>query len=310
MSYQKYSALKVGLFVAFAVFIVAGTIFWAKSLLLNKGTRECTVFFSNVTGLKQGDPVLINGVRKGKVLDFDLKGDSVLVEFSIEEDIRIYVDYKIEIVATELLGGKMINISPGKIKQEIDYGVPMIGSSSNDMMSLMSTVGDLTGDIKVLIGNFNKATINLEEVLVNVNEIIGDPNTKKNFKSTVGNIETASRNLNSLIVENKVSLKNIADKTSLTIDKFGNTMDNVNEMVDDTKPELKNTFQDVQSLTEKVNTLVENLNVLVTDITEQKSGVGKFIYDEKFFDNLNSTLIEIEKLTKKIREDGFKIDLF
>jgi phospholipid/cholesterol/gamma-HCH transport system substrate-binding protein len=310
MSYQKYSALKVGLFVAFAFLIVAGTVFWAKSFLLNKGNKECKVYFSNVTGLKQGDPVLINGVRKGKVLEFDIEGDSVLVDFSIEEGIRIYIDYKIEIVATELLGGKMINITPGKIKQEIDYSIPLTGSSSGDMMALMSTVGDLTGDIKVLIGNFNKATIDLEEVLVNVNEIIGDPNTKKNFKSTVGNIEIASRNLNSLIVENKVSLKNIADKTSLTIDKFGNTMDNVNEMVDDTKPELKNTFQDVQSLTEKVNILVENLNVLVTDITEQKSGVGKFIYDDKFFDNLNSTLIEIEKLTKKIREDGFKIDLF
>lgn len=310
MSYKKYSALKVGLFVAFAIIIVAGTLFWAKSFYLNKGTRNCKVYFDNVTGLKQGDPVLINGVRKGKVLDFDLEGDSVLVEFSIEEGIRIYIDYRIEIIATELLGGKMINITPGKDKQEIDYSLAMIGAGSNDMMALLGSVGDLAGDVKVLIGNFNKATIDLEKVLVNVNEIIGDPNTKRNLKSTVGNIEVASRNLNTLIAENRVSLKNIADKTSITIDKFGNTMDNVNDIVVDTKPELKNTFEDVQDLTEKVNTLVENLNVLVTDITEQKSGVGKFIYDDKFFNNLNSTLIEIEKLTKKIREDGVKIDLF
>ncbi|MBN1633282.1 MAG: MCE family protein [Ignavibacteria bacterium] len=310
MSYKQYSAIKVGIFVAFAIIIVIGTIFWAKSFYLNKGTKDCKVYFDNVTGLKQGDPVLINGVRKGKVLNFDIEGDSVLVEFSIEEDIRIYIDYRIEIIATELLGGKMINITPGKEKQEIDYNLSMIGSGSNDMMALMSNFSDLAGDVKVLIGNFNKATIDLEKVLVNVNEIIGDPNTKKNLKSTVGNIEVASRNLNLLIAENRVSLKNLADKTGLTIDKFGNTMDNVNEFVDDTKPEIKNTFQDVQSLTEKVNTLVENLNVLVTDITEQKSGVGKFIYDDKFFDNLNNTLIEIEKLTKKIRDDGVKIDLF
>lgn len=310
MSYRKYSALKVGVFVAFAIILVIGTIFWAKSFYLSKGTRNCKVYFTNVTGLKKGDPVLVNGVRKGKVIEFDLEGDSVLVEFSIEEDIKINIDYRIEIIATELLGGKMLNITLGKEKQEIDYNVPMIGSSMNDMMALVGTVSDLAGDIKVLIGNFNKATIDLEKVLTNVNEIIGDPNTKKNFKSTIGNIEIVSRNLNSLIAENRVSLKNIADKTSVTIDKFGSTLENVNEIVDDTKPELKSTFKDVQSLTEKVNTLVENLNVLVTDITEQKSGVGKFIYDDKFFDNLNNTLIEIEKLTKKIREDGVKINLF
>ncbi len=310
MSYQKYSALKVGLFVAFALLIVGGTIFWAKSFYLNKGTRECKAYFNNVTGLKKGDPVLVNGVRKGKVSEFDLEGDSVLVEFSIEDDVKINVDYRIEIIATELLGGKMLNITLGKNKQEIDYNLPMIGSSSNDMMALVGTVSDLAGDIKILIGNFNEATVDLEKVLVNVNEMIGDPDTKKNFKSTIGNIEVVSRNLNSLIAENRVSLRNLTDKTGVTIDKFGNTMDNVNEIVVDTKPELKNTFKDVNILTEKVNKLVDNLNILVTDVTEQKSGVGKFIYDDKFFDNLNNTLLEIEKLTKKIREDGVKLDLF
>jgi len=310
MSYQKYSALKVGIFVAFAVILVLAVIFWAKSFYLNKGSKELKVYFTNVTGLKQGDPVLINGVRKGKVIDFDLEGDSVLVEFSIEEDVKINIDYKIDIIATELLGGKMINITLGKNKQEIDYVNPLIGSPPNDMMAMMTKVADLTDDIKILIGNFNKATIDLEKVLVNVNDIIGDPGMKKNFKNTVGNMELVSRNLNTLIAENRVSLKSLAEKTGLTIDKFGNTLDNVNEVVDETKPEFKNTFRDIKALTEKVNLLVENLNVLVTDITEQKSGVGKFIYDDKFFDNLNNTLLEVEKLTKKIREEGVKIDLF
>jgi hypothetical protein len=34
------------------------------------------------------------------------------------------------------------------------------------------------------------------------------------------------------------------------------------------------------------------------------------MHDDRFFDNLNKTLEEIQTLSKKIRKDGVKINLF
>ena len=87
-------------------------------------------------------------------------------------------------------------------------------------------------------------------------------------------------------------------------------MKSVNNLIDDSSPELKNTFKDVQVLTTKFDSLVTNLNYIVSDIHQQKSGVGKFLYDDKFFNNLNKLVEELEKLSMKIRKDGVKLDLF
>ncbi len=310
MSHRSLNAFKVGVFVVVALGIVIATMFWAKGFYVHKDMRDLKVYFKMVTGLKKGDPVMVNGVIKGKVKDFELEGDSVLVEFMLEKDVKIKKDYKIEIVSTELLGGKTINISQGNSNEEVDYNVPLSGAKMNDILALINNVNELTEQVRGLVGNFNKAAEDLENILVSINEVVGDPKVKNELKSTISNIQVTSRNLNSLVSENKISLKNITDKTSGTIDKVNTTIDNVNSILDENKPNVETTIKDIKTLTQKIDGLVENLNVLVTDIQDKNKGVGKFIYDDKLFNNLNDVLLEIERLSKKIREEGVKINLF
>lgn len=303
MFYKKFSEIKVGVFVFIAVIIVASTVFWAKGFMFGKDKHDLIVYFSAVSGLNFGDPVTVNGVNKGKVMKIELEGDSVKVTFAIEKDVKIKTDYKIEISSPELMSGKAIYIKPGKSGSEIDYSIPLKGTNGSDIASMMSTVSDLSGDVKTLIGKFGKTADNLDKVLVNVNELVGDKRMQNDLKSTITNLSVTSRNLNGLVTESRTSVKSITDNA----DK---TMNSVNNMLDENSPEIKNTIKDIRSLTAKFDSLTTNLNLIVSDIQTQKSGVGKFIYDDKFFNNLNKTLEEVEKLTKKIREDGIKINLF
>lgn len=310
MASRSINAFKVGVFVVVALIIVIATMFWAKGFYVYRDMRDMKVYFKMVTGLKKGDPVMVNGVIKGKVKDFNLEGDSVLVEFLLERDVKIKKDYRIEIVSTELLGGKTINISQGNSQEEVDYNIPLSGSKMNDILALINNVNELTEEVKGLIGNFNKAAEDLQSILISVNEVVGDPKVKNELKSTISNIQLTSRNLNSLVAENKLSLKDITDKTSGAIDKVNITIDNVNTMLDENKPNIETTINDIKVLTKKIDGLVENLYTIVNDLQDKNKGVGKFIYDDKFYNNLNKLLIEIEGLTKKIREEGVKINLF
>ena len=303
MFYKKFSEIKVGVFVFIAVIIVASTLFWAKGFMFGKDKHDLVVYFSAVSGLNFGDPVTVNGVNKGKVMKIELEGDSVKVTFALEKDVKIKSDYKIEISSPELMSGKAIYIKPGKTGNEIDYKAPLKGTNGSDIASMMSTVTDLSGDVKTLIGKFSKTADNLDKVLVNVNELVGDKRMQNDLKSTITNLSVTSRNLNGLVTESRTSVKSLTDNA----DK---TMNSVNNMLDENSPEIKNTIKDIRSLTAKFDSLTSNLNLIVSDIQTQKSGVGKFIYDDKFFNNLNKTLEEVEKLTKKIREDGIKINLF
>ncbi|MCE1165893.1 MAG: MlaD family protein [Bacteroidetes bacterium] len=303
MFYKKFSEIKVGVFVFIAVIIVASTVFWAKGFMFGKDKMDLVVYFSAVSGLNYADPVAVNGVIKGKVMKIELEGDSVKVTFAVDRDIKIKTDYKIEISSPELMSGKMIYIKPGKEGTEIDYKNPLKGTNGSDIASMMSTVSDLSVDVKTLIGKFSKTADNLDKVLVNVNELVGDKRMQNDLKSTISNLSVTSKNLNGLVSESRTSIRSITEGA----DK---TMNSVNNMLDDNSPEIKNTIKDIRTLTAKFDSLTTNLNLIVSDIQTQKSGVGKFIYDDKFFNNLNKTLEEVEKLTKKIREDGIKINLF
>jgi ABC-type transporter Mla subunit MlaD len=126
---------------------------------------------------------------------------------------------------------------------------------------------------------------------------------QRDLKSSIRNFNLTAKNINSLVTENKQSLRNLTDKA-------GNTLDNVNNLIDQNSPEFKKTFKEIQILTAKVDSLVVNVNTIATDITNKKSGLGKLMYNEKFFEDLNKTLLEIEQLTKEIREKGIKIKIF
>jgi len=303
MSEKKFSELKVGIFVFVAISIVIATLFWTKGFMVAKDLDEYKAYFKNISGLSVGDPVSVHGVRKGKVREIILEGDSVLVIFSLDKEIKLRKDYTVEIMMPELMGGKQLFVSPGKSPDILDNQTPLFGSSSGDLSQIMKNATIISGDLKELISKFGNTNENINVALANLNDIIGDKNMQKDLKSTLSNFEVTSRNLNSMVTENRVSLRNLTDKA-------GNTLDNVNGLIDENSPEFKKTFSQIQNLAVKVDSLVGSINIITSDILTRKSGLGKFIYDDEFFDNMNNTLLEIESLTKKIRKEGIKINLF
>lgn len=300
---KKFSEIKIGFFVLIAIVIVISTIFWVKGFLVTKDQVDLNVYFQQISGLNAGDPVTVKGVTMGRVTSIELDGDSVKVEFTLDESVKLKDDYNIEIAILELMGGKQLYITPGKNPNNIDITKPLIGNNSADLSSIIKSVAELSTDVKSLINNFSKTNENLNEVLVNINDIVGDGQMKRDLKSTVSNVEVTSRNLNALVSENRLSLRNLTNKADYTID-------NVNEVMDENSPELNSTLKEMHVLTTKVDTLITNLNLIVADIQNQKGSVGKLMYDEEFYENINKALLEIERLTKKIRKDGIKINLF
>jgi phospholipid/cholesterol/gamma-HCH transport system substrate-binding protein len=303
MFYKKFAEIKVGVIIFLAMVIVTSTVFWAKGFIVGKDKRDMVVYFPSISSLNYGDPVSVNGVEKGKVVTIELEGDSVRVTFALEKEVKIKTDYSVEVATPELMAGKTLFIKPGKNAQEIDYTKPMYGSPSSDIASILKTASDMSGDVKTLISKFNKTADNLDLVLVNINDIVGDKRMQGDLKSTLSNLSVTSRSLNGLVADSRKNVNSLSESA----DK---TMKSVNNLIDDSSPELKNTFKDVQVLTTKFDSLVTNLNYIVSDIHQQKSGVGKFLYDDKFFNNLNNLVEELEKLSMKIRKDGVKLDLF
>lgn len=300
---MKFSEVKVGIFVFIALVIVVATMFWTKGFFIKKDQIDYKVYFPAVNGLSIGDPVSVNGVKSGKVTSIELEGDSVVVEFRLDKSVRLKKDYKIEVTMLEIMSGKQILITPGKSGELISPGTPLYGINSADFSEVVTNFSEISNDVKILIRKIGETNDNLNKAINNINDITGDENMKSGLKTTVANLKNASENLNLLLRENRGSFRKITEK-------IDSTVGNVNTLFDESNPKIKTTFEDIKTLSVKADSLIGNLNVIISDIQTKKSGVGKFIYDDKFFENLNRTVTELEKLVRQIRKKGVKINLF
>lgn len=191
---RQHSKLKVGIFVFIAIVIVLTTVFWTKGFVIGAGQNDVTVYFqSSVGGLNEGDAVTVKGVRKGEIQKITLVGDSVKVEFTLAKDVVIKSDYSVEVAMTSFTSGKQLYIDPGKQDPVINFDRPLIGSDAGDINTVMKQMKDLSTEVGVLITKFQTNSDKLNDVLINVNEIVGDGQLKMDLKSTMSNFEVTSK---------------------------------------------------------------------------------------------------------------------
>jgi len=71
--------------------------------------------FESVAGLKQGDPVLVSGVKKGRVARVALERvKSVRVTLEISKDVAPHIDASAAVAAMDLFGAKFIDLNPAR----------------------------------------------------------------------------------------------------------------------------------------------------------------------------------------------------
>lgn len=303
MAQSNFAGAKVGIFVSIAIVLTMATLFWAKGSWFGEPERKMSVFFHKIDVLNEGDPLNVNGVKKGVVSKIELVGDSVRIDFNVAKSVKIRQDYRIEVSILALMGGNQLALTPGKSPNEVNYDIPLRGTEGGSIGSMISQFQTITDTVQGLLGKFGSSVEKVNIIMNDLHEVTGDAGMKSNLRMTMSNVEMATRNLNALISENRGSLRGLTTKVD-------NTIGNVDSVISRNSGELTGTMRNIRAITEKVDSLVYNLGLLVSDTQQQKNGIGKFIYDEKFYQNINSTVKELEALMKKIRKDGVKINLF
>ncbi|MCX7878575.1 MAG: MlaD family protein [Ignavibacteria bacterium] len=304
MDKDKRTLVKVGITILVSIIIVLYGIAFLKDLKFGMETNTLRVYFDNVNGLKAGDPVSVNGVQKGKVQKIDLvPGDSVIVEFSLSKDVTLKKDYRISISMVELMSGKQVYIKPGSSDELADITKPLSGDKTQDITSLIGTMNEIGGDVRQLTSRMDTALHELSAAVRNINQITGDEGLKSNIRSAAGNFNLASRNLNLLISETRNNLNNLTYKLS-------HIASNVDNTVSDTRPELRQTMEDIRLLTSRLDSLALNLNSFVNGTLDSNSTVKRLLTEDDIYENLNKTLININKLVRKIEKDGVRLRLF
>jgi phospholipid/cholesterol/gamma-HCH transport system substrate-binding protein len=304
MNKDKKTLVKVGITIVVSLMMILYGIAFLKDLKFGLETNDLSIYFADVNGLKEGDPVSVNGVTKGKINKIELTtGDSVKVDFSLSSDVVLKKDYNITVAMIELMSGKQVYIKPGILKEEADITKPLIGAKSTDIVALISTMNEVAQDVKLITRGLDTAMGKMTASLDNINSIVGDDGLKSNIRGAASNFNLASRNLNLMLSDTRSSINSLTSR-------LNSIAENVDNTVTDTKPEIKETMQDIRLLTARLDSLTINLNSLVVGVKDSNSTVGKLLTEDEVYNNINKALLNINSLVKKIEKDGIRLRLF
>jgi phospholipid/cholesterol/gamma-HCH transport system substrate-binding protein len=144
----------VGIFVVIGLIAIAYmTVKLGNVGFLGENSYTLYAKFNKVTGLRVGNPVSMLGLNIGRVESFKLDQDDqmVVVDFKIDNGIKIYDDAIASIKTEGLIGDKFVSIDPGGGGDLLKNGSTITDTESpTDIMDLVSkyAFGDVGGGKK------------------------------------------------------------------------------------------------------------------------------------------------------------------
>ena len=146
LTYKQEVGVGAFVLVGVAVFLVG--MFYLTGRSLGTGGLSVDVMFESVNGLKQGDPVLVSGVKKGRVARVALERvKSVRVRLELSKDVAPHIDASAAVAAMDLFGAKFIDYNPGAREEMLASGRSISGMSTPDIAGVAQGVANRANEL-------------------------------------------------------------------------------------------------------------------------------------------------------------------
>lgn len=284
--------------VGIGILVILGTLMsvfsynYLKGINLFEKTRTFKVVYTKVDGLSPSNPVTLNGYKIGKVQRINFNSNDtkeLIVDIVIENDVKFSKTSKAELYETGLIGGKAIAIIPDYDNNAVaESGDYLIGSVKPGLTDL---VNQIMPQIQLqLEAVMKKAGV----VLSNINTLF-DEETKESLKSSIdefasltNSLSETSGNINDFIKDNSPNLTTTIDNlnaTSLKMKDMSNSMSEV----------------DLNLILTNLDSTISNLNNITNKLNQGEGTLGKLIYDDGLFKNLDNATKNLEELIEDIK---------
>lgn len=298
MKDQRKTEIKVGITVFVGIIILLWVYSWAKNLTINADRKELLIEFNSVAGLEIGDPVTINGVRKGYVDDIKISNSKVDVLVNLDPDVVLKEDAKFYIMMLDLMGGKKIEINPGLSQYLINYSISQKGEFLGDISSAMAVLGSVETDLVDVIREIKTS-------LSYINKSLADSQFNKDLKNSLTNLSNLTNNLNAFIVDNKDEInKLLKDGSELT--------KSVNTLIESNKDTITATINSLKKTLDNSQQLITRLNDFFDKTNKGENNLGKALNDQEIINDLKTSIQQLKDLTKilleQLKSNGIKVD--
>ncbi len=304
MKDERKTEIRVGITVLLAIIGMLWIVGWAKNASLNSSRLVLGVRFPSVSGLSVGDQVTLNGVKKGYVDKIFQEPSGVVIDLSLDPDVKIKRDARFSIDMLDLMGGKKVEILPGIASEVIDYKQIAEGDFSADIPVVMKTVGAFSKNIPPMLKSIDSS-------LAMVNKMLTEESNQKNLQSSLIELKQITLKVNSIIDKNQGEITALIHNSNSLITE-------TKEVIDKNKSDIGATIKQANELTQNANKVVSRIDDLFTETKAKKNNIGKVLYDDSLITKIKDITTSFQKvidiLNTQLNGKGVKIqakvDLF
>ena len=256
--------------------------------------------YSNVEGLSQSNPVVINGLKVGSVTDITNDADmkSILVSIELNQPLHI-PDNSVALIIPNPLGNTKIEIKLGDSHTYLQHKDSITTQASKGI------VDDVLKKVDPLLFEVKTAVKSLDSLIGNVNNLF-DNHTRSNISSTIDHVNQltyslmeASKSIESLMNKKTGSIvKSIDHLESITgnLSKNNKKINDILQNLDVTTQQLSNV--NLASTLQMLDSIVYSLH---ESISKKEGSVGLLLNDPTLYKNLSATSNKLNTLLDDVR---------
>ncbi len=290
MAKQVNKTVIGGFVVSVIVMLIGGVIILGGGEMFKKKVKYVMFFEQSVKGLSNGSPVVFKGVEIGSVssivADYDMDkleiNIPVIVEFDPsrvnikghqsrnKQELRQQLNRMIERGFRAQLG--LNSLVTGQLMIELDFfpdtPVRLTGIKSEypEIPTITSSMEQLAQKLKKL--PIEEITNRLAQILDNIEKATGGDK----IKNIVDNVDTASKNLNSLISD-------VDGRTKKLLDNLVVVSSDAQELMGDARKLVKEADGQIQPLSDKAQDALVSAKGAMDEAKTTLAGVNKFVGD-------------------------------
>lgn len=285
MTYKQEMGVGAMVLAGLVLFVVG--MFWFSGRSISHKGINAKVVFTNVAGLKEGDPVLISGVKVGRVSKVSLERVGkvmVTLELSGDPRVRPRTSAAAVVSSVDFFGAKMIDYSPGA---ESDSFLPLtsviVGTKAQELSDIASGVAtnanELIGNAKGFVSprlsdDIHNTLVATQRGMAALTEATNGP--------LVGQSTKALHELEHVLARFDTLLANAnVQKTGLRLDTLTANM---------------------ARLTGQLASSTASLDTLLGKISRGQGTLGKMATDTVMYGDIHKTLDALSALLNDLRE--------
>jgi phospholipid/cholesterol/gamma-HCH transport system substrate-binding protein len=275
----------VGALVLLGFVMFTGFMFWLTGRSIVSKSVPVPVVFKNVSGLKQGDPVRVSGVKKGRIGAVRLQRvGHVIVTLNLDPEVRPHKDARASVAAADFLGAKYVDYDPGVSDTMLAEGTAIEGVTEEQFADVAQG-----------------AAKSAQELIANVNKGLNPGQLAADIHNT---LLATQRGMNALTL---ASNGPAVQQTQVTLKALEGVMSRLDTLLGNanavnTGKRLDTLSTNLTQLTGRLADATGSLKGLLDKMNKGEGTLGMMASDTMLYKNLNATLKSLSELLTDLKE--------